>query len=103
MVTIPYLLSTPDGPGGNREREDDSKNMKRRQLIAKIAAAVEQSEEVLSDEGGCPAKYDDHYGSKLRKKMDGDVTAVCLKTISVCLYECIGNGCKFQCDSGEWR
>ena len=80
MVPIRYLLSTPDGPGGNREREGDSKNVKRRQLIA---AAVEQSEEVLSDEGGCPANYDDHYGSKLRKKMDGDLTAVCPKAISL--------------------
>ena len=60
MVTIRYLppnvspkwiLSTPHDPGGKKVGESDSSKVKRKQLIAMIAAAVEQSNEVPMRDG----------------------------------------------------
>ena len=92
MVPIRYLppnespkrmLSTTHDPGGKSEGEGYSSNEKRRQLIAKIAAAVKQSDDVLSDEEGWPATFDDHSAGAICENMDDDEIAGCHKEISL--------------------
>ena len=70
IVSPKRILSTPHDPGGKSEGEGDSSNKRRRrQVIAKIAAAVKQSDDVLSDEEAWPASYDNHSAeSDLRKQ-----------------------------------
>ena len=77
------MLSTPHDPGGKSEGEGDSSNEKRMQLIAKIAAAVKQSDDVLSDEEGWPAIFDDHSAGAICENMDDDEIAGCHKAISL--------------------
>ena len=77
------MLSTPHDPGGKSEGDGDSSNEKRRQLIAKIAAAVKQSDDVLSDEEGWPASFDDHSAGAICENMDDDEIAGCHKAISL--------------------
>ena len=76
MVPIRYLppivsprriLSSPHDPRGKKERDGYSSNEKSWELIAKIAAAVKQSDDVLSDEEGWPASFDDHSAGRFAK------------------------------------
>ena len=83
IVSPKRILSTPHDPGGKSEGEGDSSNEKRRQLTAKIAAAVKQSDDVLSDEGGWPASFDDHSAGAICENMDDDEIAGCYKAISL--------------------
>ena len=73
----------PHDPGGKSERDGDSSNEKRRQLIAKIAAAVKQSDDFLSDEEEWPASFDDHSAGAICENMDDDEVAGCYKAISL--------------------
>ena len=114
MVPICYLppiaspkrmLSTPHDPGG-KSGEGGSSNEKRRQLITKIAASVEQSD------GVPPMKRDGQLVLTITQReaicenMDDDEIAGCHKAISLeeALRKCrtygwIGNSCKCQRDS----
>ena len=82
-VSSERMLSSPHDPRGKSEGEGKPSNEKRRQLIAKIAAAVEQSDEVLSDEEVWHASYDDHSAAAIREKMDDDGIGSCHKAISL--------------------
>ena len=82
IATTKRMLSTPHDPGGKSEGEGDSSNEKRRQLIAKIAAAVEQFNKNLSDEGGLPPSYDEHSARATCENMARDEIGVCPKAIS---------------------
>ena len=77
------MLSTPHDPGGKSDGEGYSSNEKRRQLIAEIAASVEQSDGVPSDEEGWPATFDDHSAGAICENMDDDEIACCHKAISL--------------------
>ena len=78
------MLSTPHDPGGKSEGEGYSSNEKRRQLIAKIAAAIEQSKGVRSDKEVWPARFfDDHSAGAICGNMDNDKIGNCPKAISL--------------------
>ena len=79
IVSPKRILSTPHDPGGKSVREDDSSKEKRRQLIAKIAAPVEQPDGVLSDEGGWPASFGDHSARAIFETKDDDEIGGCPK------------------------
>ena len=90
MVAIRYrppnvspkgILSTHHDPGGKKVGESDSSKDKRRQLIAMIAAAVKQSDEVLSDEGGWPASYYGHSLGASCENKDDEELGGCPKSI----------------------
>ena len=77
------MLSTPHDPGGKSEGEGYSSIQKRRQLIAKIAPSVEQSDGVPSDKEGWPASFDDHSAGAICENMDDDETAGFHQAISL--------------------
>ena len=70
-------------PGAKIVREGDSSNEKRRQLMAKIAAAVEQSDGVLSDKETRPACYVNYSAGVICENMDDDKIGDCPKAISL--------------------
>ena len=71
------MLSSPHDPGGKSVREGDSSNEKRRQLLARIAAAVEQSDEVLSDKETRTACYDNYSAGVICENVDDDEIGDC--------------------------
>ena len=72
----------PRDPGGKSEGEGYSSNEMKKRLIAKIAAAVKQSDDFLSDKEGWPASFDDHSAGAFCENMDDDEIAGCHKAIS---------------------
>ena len=87
MVPICYLppnaspkrmLSATQDPGGKGDGDSDSSKERRRQLIA---AAVEQSDEVVADEEGWPASVDDHSAGVICEDKEDDETGGCPKVI----------------------
>ena len=84
IVSPKRMLSSLDDPGGKNEGDGHSSNERRRQLIAKIAAAVKQSDDVLSDEEVWIGSFDDHSAGVICcENKDDDTIGGCPKAISL--------------------